>query len=84
MRVAFLFVFYPKRNEPLLFIKPDCVRLRKFFYDGIQAGNDPKVHLLDTLLLALDMTILDLLNEGAVVASETVATRNALLLQKHG
>lgn len=63
---------------------PDCVRLRKFFYDGIQAGNDPKVHLLDTLLLALDMTILDLLNEGAVVASETVATRNALLLQKHG
>ncbi len=61
---------------------PDCVKLRKFFYDGITAGQLPFVHLRKTLILSFDMTISILLQEGAVIAPDTFATRNALLLRK--
>ncbi len=59
----------------------DCVTLRKYFYDGIAKGIDPLTHLNDTLILSLDMTIRVLLEEGAVIAPETFACRNALLLK---
>ncbi len=62
----------------------DCVRLRAFFYDGIRQGKDKHAHLIDTLLLSFDLTIADLLSSQAVVAPQTVASRNALLLKKHG
>ncbi len=62
----------------------DCVRLRAFFYEGIRQGKDKEAHLLDTLLLSFDMTISDLLSSQAVLAPQTVASRNALLLKKHG
>jgi len=61
---------------------PDCVRLRGFFYDGIQAKKEPLAHLDDTLLLSLDMTISDLLSEGAIVNEQTFLARNALLCKK--
>ncbi len=61
---------------------PDCVKLRAFFYDGIHAGVPPFVHLRKTLILSFDMTISVLMQQGAVIAPDTFATRNALLLQQ--
>ncbi len=59
---------------------PDCVELRRFFYDGIANGALPFVHLRKTLIRSFDMTIANLLQENAVIAPDTFATRNALLL----
>ncbi len=60
----------------------DCVRLRRYFYDGIEAHLPLDAHLTDTLLLSLDMTISDLLSEGAIVNEQTFLARNALLCKK--
>jgi len=63
----------------------NCVILRRYFF-----GADPEklditgreVLLRDTLLLSFDMTIRDLLSEGALIAPDTVNARDALLLEK--
>lgn len=60
----------------------DCVRLRQYFYDGIEQGKALYPHLDDTLLLSLDMTVADLLGEGAIINEQTLAARNALLLRR--
>ena len=60
----------------------DCVRLRQYFYDGIAQGKELYSHLDDTLLLSLDMTVADLLGEGAIINEQTFAARNALLCRR--
>lgn len=63
----------------------NCVILRRYFW-----GADPQsmtaaqreALLRDTLLLSYDMTIRDLLAEGAPVAIHTVEARNELLVQR--
>ena len=75
------------------FIEPtrtfeSCVMLRKFFYDGIAAG-DALVHLEKTLLYSFDMTIKELIAEHNVIMTDTVEARNYICaavseLEKNG
>lgn len=57
----------------------DCVVLRRFFYDGIERGEDKCAHLEATLLLSFDMTLRDLIESGSVISDKTVEARNSLL-----
>ena len=64
---------------------PNCVLLRRFFWgaEPEKLDTDGRNALLrDTLILSFDMTIKDLLSEGAPIAEETFLARNALLLEK--
>lgn len=58
----------------------DCVTLRRFFWDGIESGEDKYKHLDSTILLSLDMTIKDLIEGAKVISIDTVEARNSLLL----
>ena len=61
----------------------DCIALRHAFYDTVDACRDDAqalMHHLDSiLLLSFDMTIRDLLENGAPIDENTTAARNALL-----
>ncbi|MBE6632360.1 MAG: HD domain-containing protein [Ruminococcaceae bacterium] len=58
---------------------PDCVELRRYFYERL--GKDELQTVLnDTLILSFDMTIKDLINEGRPVNDNTTRARNFLLL----
>ena len=57
---------------------PDCVALRKFFYDRIGTG-DREAVLRETLILSFDMTISDLIAHKEPIHRDTVAARNFLL-----
>ncbi len=57
----------------------DCVKLRKFFYKGLESGTDKDKLLTDTMVLSFDMTIKVLIKEGAVVDNDTVSARNYFL-----
>ena len=64
-----------------------CVTLRRHFWDADPAAMDEaarKALLADTLLLSYDLTIRDLLSEGAPVAVDTMNARNELIYQKKG
>ncbi len=58
---------------------PDCIELRRYFYDGIKAGDDKYLHLYRTMVKSFDMTVGNLLSEGAVVDTDTVQARNYYL-----
>ncbi|MBQ8578641.1 MAG: HD domain-containing protein [Clostridia bacterium] len=64
----------------------DCVTLRHTFYDGLDAVKDDRdslsSHLDTVMLLSFDMTIRDLLSQGALIHADTTAARNALLFRK--
>ena len=65
----------------------NCVTLRRRFWDADPARMDQvtrEVHLRDILILSYDMTVRDLLDEGAPVAEDTVLARNELLLERAG
>lgn len=62
----------------------DCQKLRKYFWDGIPKAMDEAEklqHLYKTMVMSFDMTIMNLLEENAVIAPETVAARNAFILK---
>lgn len=65
----------------------DCIVLRRAFYDTIDTSRDDAnsllKHLDNILLLAFDMTIRDLLANGAPIDENTTAARNALLFSAH-
>jgi len=58
---------------------PDCVALRKYFRDGIGAGEDKDLVLSRTMVKSFDMTIANLIEEGAPVDTDTVSARNFYL-----
>lgn len=61
----------------------DCVRLRALFYDALPDTAPKRLsHLNRILITALDMTISDLIGSGALIAIETMSTRNALLSEQ--
>ena len=63
----------------------DCVKLRKFFWDGISAahGEDERNNVLrDTLILSFDMTIRGLIDDGTPIHRDTVEARNFLIEEK--
>lgn len=62
----------------------NCVRLRQAFWEAEPQRLSPEErisHLHRILLLSFQMTITDLLQEGALMSPETVAARNELLLK---
>ena len=64
---------------------PNCVLLRRFFWDAKPAALplDERLALLHkTLILSFDMTVRDLLSENALIAQDTVLARNDLLTQE--
>lgn len=60
---------------------PDCVRLRDMFWGAMPdlPKNKWQEHLDQTLIASFDMTIAALLDEGGIIAPETVEARNALI-----
>jgi nicotinate-nucleotide adenylyltransferase len=61
---------------------PDCVELRRRFYEGLAGAKDEQsraVHLCDILILSFDMTIRGLLEDGTPIHMDTVAARNDLI-----
>jgi len=64
----------------------DCIRLRKFFYDGIADAKDEREKmavLRDTLILSFDMTIKGLIEERTPIHSDTTAARNFLIEEQY-
>ncbi len=62
---------------------PDCVRLRNYFWTAEPArmsAEERLVHLRRTLIMSFDMTIRALVNEGAVISTDTTDARNELAL----
>jgi nicotinate-nucleotide adenylyltransferase len=61
----------------------DCVKLRNYFWDAHpeeMSAEQREEHLLRTLLLSFDMTIISLTNEGSPISVETVSARNSVVL----
>ena len=62
----------------------DCKRLRDYFWGGIRAENtdaENRMHLYRTMVLSFDLTMQNLMDEGCVIAPDTVAARNAFLVK---
>ncbi len=62
-----------------------CTELRKFFYDGLGADKDLSArtdHLYDTMIVAFDMTVRELCEEGLPIHLDTVAARNYFVCKK--
>lgn len=60
----------------------DCIRVRRCFWDGIREGREKYEVLRDTMILSFDLTVENLLREGALIDRETIAARNDFLAQK--
>ncbi len=57
---------------------PDCVKLRAIFYEMIEKGN--KLRVLDEIMLiALDMTVADLIENGHPIHSDTEKAREYII-----
>ena len=64
-----------------------CVVLRRYFCDGLCEKNDDaskKAHLYDTMILAFDMTVKELLADSAPIHEDTIAARNYFIVCKRG
>ena len=61
---------------------PDCIELRRFFYEGLEGGADPDGHFKKTMVLSFDMTIRNLIEEGCPIDRDTIAARNRFLLEQ--
>ena len=55
---------------------PDCVALRQFFREGLDSGEDKLLVLYKTMVKSFDMTVQNLVAEGACVDTDTIAARN--------
>ena len=66
---------------------PDCMRLRALFWRPMRdlPKNKWRKHLDRTLIVSFDMTISALLDEGDIIAPETIEARNTLVeeINKH-
>ncbi len=62
---------------------PDCVRLRSYFWYARPERMDEAArmaHLRDTLIMSYDMTIRQLVSEGALIHPDMIEARNELVL----
>ena len=63
---------------------PDCVALRRAFWDAEPQNmceKERETHLLRVLVQSFDMTVTGLLADGAPVSPDTFCARNSLILQ---
>lgn len=64
---------------------PDCIALRKMFYEGIEGAKTEKERfevLRKTMIRSFDMTIRCLIEEGGLVDRDTVEARNRFILKE--
>ncbi len=64
---------------------PLCKELRAYFYDGLKiarTAEDKEKLLLETMIKALDMTIIGLIEDGQIVHSHTLEARNGLAAER--
>lgn len=61
----------------------DCVKVRRYFYDRISSGEEPKSVLDSTMIYAFDLTIELLLKDGAIIDKDTICARNYFIAKKH-
>lgn len=62
----------------------DCVRLRSYFWDAHpenMSKEERERHLLSTLLLSFDYTLISLLVEGEPISEDSISARNSLILK---
>ena len=65
----------------------DCVRIREYFWGkepDKMSMSDRLIHLWQTLLLSFDITLKALVEEGAVISSDTVDARNSIICRLKG
>ena len=63
----------------------DCRKLRKDFYSGAKKCENVEElcrHLDKILIESFDMTVTELISSGGVIAPETIASRNALIITR--
>jgi len=60
----------------------DCVLLRNYFYGKIDDGEDKTVALIDTMIYSFDLTIGNLIKEGALIDDDTIGARNYYLIKR--
>lgn len=63
----------------------DCVRLRELFFhaDVAAMSQEERIHHLeDVLILSFDMTVRALLDDGALISTDTMEARNDLLIRR--
>lgn len=58
---------------------PDCIELRRYFYDSENISSE--THLSRTLLLSYDMTLKNLISDGLYIHGATVAARNGIIAE---
>lgn len=61
----------------------DCVKVRRYFYDRISSGEEPKSVLDSTMIYAFDLTIELLLKDDAIIDKDTICARNYFIAKKH-
>ena len=61
---------------------PDCVKLRKYFYDRILSEDDKYAVLVDTMIYSFDLTISNLMKESSVIDEDTIGARNFYVTEK--
>lgn len=64
-----------------------CVVLRRVFYEGLAKAGDMterEALLRDTMILAFDMTVRELLEDQSPIHADTVAARNSFVALKRG
>ncbi len=64
-----------------------CVLLREYFYDGLKEKNgtdEKRTHLIDTMILAFDLTFKELIADGVPIHPDTVAARNYFIVLRRG
>lgn len=64
-----------------------CVILRQVFYEGLAKARDAEEReslLRDTMILAFDMTVRELLEDQSPIHADTVAARNSFVALKRG
>ena len=59
----------------------ECVRLREYFWGGIEWEEDKEMHLDRCLLISFDYTIKELVDNNSIISERTVEARNALILR---
>jgi HD superfamily phosphohydrolase YqeK len=63
----------------------DCVYLRNFFYEKINLAKsmEEKLEILcQAMVLSFDLTIKNLIDEGKMIDSDTISSRNYFLTNK--
>lgn len=58
----------------------DCIAVRKYFYDGLNAGKEKNSLLRDTMIYAYDLTLTGLIKDGGVIDENTIAARNYFII----